>query len=69
MDNTYHDIEKEGNPTENGYYMVKFHIAGMPVWDCIEIAFRNFVDGAWDTPYYSNPDTDTLVGWYSKNTP
>lgn len=60
----YHEIKKDGLPPQNGYYMVKFHLKDMPIWDNTETAFRDFKDGAFDRPYYSNPKTDVLVGWY-----
>lgn len=60
----YRSIEKDGLPTENGRYMVKILLNDQPIYDNIEICFREFVNGYFENPYYSNPKTDTLIGWY-----
>lgn len=60
----YHSIESDGFPTSNGRYMVKVLMKNQPIYDNVEICFRNFVDGNFETPYYSNPETDVIVGWY-----
>ena len=64
MASKYHDIEKDGLPKENGTYMVKVYMPQYNVWDNIELCFRQFKDGKFDRPYYANPETDELIGWY-----
>lgn len=63
----YHLISEDGLPKEEGHYMVKVHIEGMPIYDNKEFCFRDFKDGQFNPPYYSNPRTDTIIGWYEND--
>lgn len=63
----YYSVKKDGLPKKDGYYMVKVFVSGMPEYDCIEICFRNFTDGKWDKPYYTDPDTDKIIGWWEND--
>lgn len=61
----YHMILKDGNPKTAGRYMVKIRLADQPEYDDFELCFREYLgNGEWDAPYYNNPKTDKLVGWY-----
>lgn len=64
MAQKYHSIEKDGLPTKNDRYMVKIFMPNEPEYDNIELCFRKFVDGKFENPYYNNPATDKLIGWY-----
>ncbi len=64
MKNDYHPITKE-NPPKVGRYMVKIRLEDQPEYDNTELCFRQYLgEGKWDKPYYTNPKTDVLVGWY-----
>lgn len=60
----YHSIKQDGLPKKNGSYMVKIEVKGRPEYDDREICFRNFINGQFQDPYYSDPKTDQLVGWW-----
>lgn len=59
----YHN--KMDIPPENGRYLVKFKNMGLPEYDRIEIAIRDFLNGNWINPVYGYiGDGYELVGWY-----
>lgn len=63
----YHRIKEDGYPTEDGRYMVKVMLDDAPIWDNMELCFREFKNGQFDAPYYSDPKTDQLVGWFEND--
>lgn len=60
----YHNMEKDGPPEKDGHYLIKVRISDRPEYDNIETCWREFKDGKFDKPYYSDPETDTIVGWW-----
>ena len=66
MEKKYHEIETDGLPTKNGRYMVKILLTDEPIYDNTELCFREFVNGEFINPYYNNPKTNVLVGWYEE---
>lgn len=55
-------------PKENGRYMVKFYFKYRHPTDRIELAYREFNDGVWTTPYYGFPKEDSeLIEWLDES--
>lgn len=51
-------------PKRNGRYLVKFKFYHRHETDQTEIAFREFNNGNWITPYYNRPsENSTLFAW------
>lgn len=61
----YHTISEL--PEEEGRYLVKFYTRRRPEYDCTELAWRGFYNGAWDNPVYNyKGDGYEMIGWYEK---
>lgn len=58
-------IDIKIKPKKDGHYLVKFYNKNMPEYDCIEIVFRDFINGEWDNPIYNyKGDGYELIGWF-----
>lgn len=60
MASNYHNISEQ--PKTDGRYMVKFRNPSLPIYDQVELAFRDFENGKWDYPTYSVGYE--LEGWF-----